>query len=183
MIKLQELLTFIRAGTFKLNLGCGQDIKPEFINVDFDCTQLESYSIVGKSVLLNYDIKDLICDLPSDSVKMVFSEYLVEHFSFDYLPEFFYRLHKILVPDGEVVIITEDFDELSRNMEQFYFDKLDLLHLHLFANEHETFHKSVWNEKLAHYYLEREGLFLISNIKKQVGNRKLGMEISARCLK
>jgi len=82
-------------GEVNLNIGCGHNIEPAFINIDKH----------GDPALLDY-VHDLETGLPkeiaSDSVDLVFSSHVMEHIR--NLTGLMRDCHRVLKPGGEALI-------------------------------------------------------------------------------
>jgi predicted SAM-dependent methyltransferase len=138
----------------QVHIGCGTNLLEDFINVDMQ---------VPADIL--WDVR---CSLPfeSESLELVFSEHMLEHFDYDYsakifLAECFRSISKggrliIGVPDAESAVLsyaindTEIFRNfrncyLHRNLTETYRSDFDILGL-LFLDEysHERYNSHHW---------------------------------------
>lgn len=79
----------------KLNLGCGRDIRPDWINVDI--TPLEGVDIVG-----DISAPATFASIPDDTITVIDMSHILEHIV-DPLP-MMQALHRIAVPDCRLFI-------------------------------------------------------------------------------
>ena len=84
----------------RLNLGCGNDIKKDYINID-------GYNNT-KGVDINCDIRDL--PFPDESIKEIYISHTLEHFSKDDVSKLLKEFNKILLMGGWLDIRVPDFD-------------------------------------------------------------------------
>ncbi|MEM7108539.1 MAG: methyltransferase domain-containing protein [Bacteroidota bacterium] len=87
-----------------LDLGCGNNISKDFINVDY---------IWMPGVDICMDIAKHNLPLKSNSIEGIFSEHCIEHLPYDEMDRIFKEFHRILkrgslvriiVPDGEIYL-------------------------------------------------------------------------------
>jgi len=83
------------------NLGCGPQLLPEFINVDH-------YWRPGVDICW-----DMTRGLPlrSDSLRGIFSEHCIEHFTFEELLKWLMECRRVLKPGGIIRLITPDLEQ------------------------------------------------------------------------
>jgi len=86
----------------KLNLGCGGNILPGYINID-----TKQYD---DSVML-MDVKDLI--FPNESVEEILAESVLEHISVFDTQETLWEWWRVLETNGKLEIVVPDFDVIA----------------------------------------------------------------------
>jgi predicted SAM-dependent methyltransferase len=83
----------------RLNLGCGNDIKEGFINID-------TYNNM-KGIDLNADIMNL--PFKDETIDEVYISHVMEHFSFDNVMMVFKEINRVLMIGGDLKIYVPDF--------------------------------------------------------------------------
>jgi len=96
----------------KLNLGCGKDVKQGYINID--CRKLH-----GIDIVLDLEREKLPYD--DNSIDEILAKDIVEHFSFRNVENVLKEWHRVLKPDGLLVIQTPDFEQIAS---KFYEGKI-----------------------------------------------------------
>ena len=105
------------AGPVRLNLGCGGNPLPGYINVDMDTLEgirarYPDKQFADDIVVRQFDIFDL--PYPDNSVDEVRADSMVEHLDFFEEPRFFHEAKRVLKVGGALVISVPDFEELCR---------------------------------------------------------------------
>ncbi|MDB5132553.1 MAG: hypothetical protein JWR02_2302 [Mucilaginibacter sp.] len=87
----------------KLHLGCGKNIKENYINIDkyVDVPGIEKHDIFN----LPYD---------NNSADEILSEHLIEHISFKDEEKFWLECVRLLKPGGKLITETPDFEWLCK---------------------------------------------------------------------
>jgi predicted SAM-dependent methyltransferase len=142
----------------KLNLGCGPDIKDEFINIDL-CA-LDSRVIVQ-------DIKNL--SFENESVDEIYAKDIIEHMSLDETKNAIKNWSKICKKGAKLFIQTICWDSIIKAYYANVWDLETVIYM-LFAgknwvdgiSKNEDFHKSVYSLDLLHKILD-ENNFLIES--------------------
>lgn len=80
----------------KLNLGCGDDVKEEYINCD----------LYSEKADMKFDAKKI--PMEDNSVDEIFASHLIEHFDFKEGFEVLKEWNRVLKPGGKVVLETPD---------------------------------------------------------------------------
>jgi len=100
-----------------LNVGCGPNIFPHFINLDFDWT---------KKIDIVWDIRKKPYPLKDDSLEGIFTEHCLEHISFADCEKNLREFHRMLKPGGNLRIVVPDGElyvdiyERRKNGEEIY---------------------------------------------------------------
>ena len=88
-----------------VNLGCGNKYHKDWINLDFKSN--------------NEDVKEfnLLQKLPfeDNSVDVVYSSHVLEHFTKCEAPKFLEECYRILKPKGIIRVIVPDLEQLMKN--------------------------------------------------------------------
>lgn len=85
----------------KLNLGAGEDIKPDFVNIDI--RPLEGINIVA-------DISNL--DFIDEQVEEINAYDVLEHFPFSVIPEILHNWISKLRPGGKIIVRVPDLQKI-----------------------------------------------------------------------
>jgi len=88
----------------KLNLGCGEDIKQGYLNVDFRKTH---------PLVFECDLSKFPWPWKTNSVETVMMLDFLEHFKMSMTDVLMSEVTRILAPNGEVIIQVPDMDILS----------------------------------------------------------------------
>jgi len=106
ILNFQRFFNLVRSGQVKLNLGCGLDKKPDFINVD-----------------LREEVQpDIVHDLekklpfPDCSVDEIIAKDVLEHFSFRKVRQILRDWFRVLKPGGKIYIQTPDLEAIARKV-------------------------------------------------------------------
>jgi len=88
----------------KVNLGCGQRIHSQWINIDFKSKNSEVIT------------HDLCKGLPfeSNSCDVVYHSHLLEHFAKSYAQIFLNNCYRVLKPDGIIRVVVPDLETIAR---------------------------------------------------------------------
>lgn len=105
-------------GKIKLNLGCGIDLQPGFINIDlYDLKDLKSKKgAFNKAVIRG---KYLKCDVRKLPYKNNYADYIIASEILEHLPlvdlnKTLREWIRVLKPGGRMVITCPDFDQLAQ---------------------------------------------------------------------
>lgn len=93
----------------RLNLGCGDDIREGYTNVDFRQTH--------PSVLIA-DLSKFPWPFPDESAEEILMLDFLEHFPYSQTTQIILECHRVLGPDGKVTIQVPDADHLFRALTQ-----------------------------------------------------------------
>ena len=88
----------------KLNLGCGDDIKEGYINVDFRKTS---------AVVLECDLSKRPWPFDDESADEILMLDFLEHFGWNHTDDILTEAWRILKPGASLVIQVPDFEQLS----------------------------------------------------------------------
>jgi hypothetical protein len=92
----------------KLNLGCGDDVKAGYINIDIRKT---------KPNVLMLDLeKDLLKIFPDGSVEEIIAKDVIEHVSWRRVEDLLRDIHRVLKSNGKVYIQVPDLEAIARNV-------------------------------------------------------------------
>lgn len=86
-------------GTKSLNLGCGNNIIPDWLNCDDSPVPGAVYLDCSKSF-----------PFPSGSFDHVFAEHLIEHMRLPAIEAFLHECHRVLKPGGTIRLVTPNLD-------------------------------------------------------------------------
>ena len=86
----------------KLNLGCGNDVREGYINID-------KYNIKA-------DVKADIMKLPyeNDSVNEILISHVIEHISWRLHIVLFEEMHRVLSKEGKLIFAYPEFEKFNR---------------------------------------------------------------------
>ncbi len=132
----------------KLNLGCGRDKRPGYINVDLLASQ--DPDIVA-------DVLDLR-GFPSDHFEEIIAQDILEHFKRVDTRRALYEWNRLLVFGGALFIRTTYLNGLIHRLENPQFQSIEgqeLLILNLFSNQscEGDYHLTAFTEPLLRFYL------------------------------
>src|ERR1700716_2074854 len=82
-----------------LNVGCGPNANPNFINLDFHW---------NRTIDICWDITRKVYPLPSSSLEGIYTEHCLEHISFSAFKANIAEFYRLLQPGGTVRIIMPD---------------------------------------------------------------------------
>jgi len=93
----------------KLNLGCGGDIRQDFINCDVRKLQ---------GIQLRCDIEHNHLPFKDSVFDEVLAKDVIEHVSFRRVETLLKEIHRILKVKGKVIIQTPDFEQIVRKWQE-----------------------------------------------------------------
>ena len=126
-------------GNLKLNLGCGTDVKPGWINIDLALNSPPVFDADSRpaTIFINHDLRRRI-PLARDSCDFIYSSHFFEHVEYDQAIKLMRECYQLLKPGGTFRISLPDFKGACaaylRN-DRAYFDLVDV---DLFLPEVET---------------------------------------------
>jgi hypothetical protein len=88
----------------KLNIGCGRDIREDYINVDF--RQLDGVDVVADVMNLPFE---------PDSIKEIYAAHIIEHFTEGDLKDIVKYWYSLLQKDGYLTLITPNVEAMARD--------------------------------------------------------------------
>lgn len=148
----------------KINLGCGNEILSDFVNIDLAVSSIFS----SEAIVIRMNAMDIDKYFMAGSVEEIVSRHFFEHLSHEQITILLYKLWKILVPSGKLQITVPDFygiiEYFKKKHEEQKFETVDILHSRIFASEEESPHRSIWSAEIARHYLLRESFFTIEDI-------------------
>lgn len=143
----------------KLNLGCGKDIREDFINIDLN---------VYEPNVKQGDIKNLDF-IENNSVDEIFMRDVLEHFIFDESLLVLKECGRVLKPNGKITIRTINIDEQIKayttnkwTLEEFNFMVFAGMNWSDGISKTEDFHKCAYNSELLTVELKKVGINVIS---------------------
>jgi predicted SAM-dependent methyltransferase len=92
----------------KLNLGCGGDLKPGWINVDLALESLPMVNAETAPTFINYDLRRQI-PLNENSCELIYSSHFFEHLEYSDSLRLLRQCYHLLKPDGIFRISLPDF--------------------------------------------------------------------------
>lgn len=87
----------------KLNIGCGRDIKSDYLNVDY--RKLDGVDIVA-------DVKDI--PVEENSVTEIYAAHIIEHFTERDLKDILVYWFSLLKSEGTIRLITPNIDAMAK---------------------------------------------------------------------
>jgi predicted SAM-dependent methyltransferase len=87
-----------------LNLGCGSRFHKDWLNIDFKSNHED---------VKEFDLRKGI-PLESNSVSVVYSSHVLEHFQKEAAPSFLKEVHRVLEPGGIIRIVVPDLEQIVR---------------------------------------------------------------------
>jgi predicted SAM-dependent methyltransferase len=143
---------FSRFATAKLNLGCGFDSRPGYINVDLQ--EFHKPDIVA-------DILDLH-EFPSVAFEEILAQDVLEHFHWRDTPRALYEWNRLLVMGGKLFLRTTYLNGLLRKFESPHYQsipqqKLLIINLFSMQNYEGDYHLTAFTERLMRFYLWETG--------------------------
>lgn len=135
------------------------------------------------------DIISFLKEYSGPNFDFVFSERCLEHISYNELHYLFYLLYTKCEDDACMEIVVPNFDHISgivldmdskTDKAQEFQRNLIIAHTEVFNDETDP-HRSIWNEPLAHYYMETEKYWQILKLEEnfEIDNRNCYMSIIA----
>ena len=156
-----------------LNLGCGSLLMKNAINVDSSSPN----NLSEEYVFVKEDVIQYLKKCNREQFSKVFMFYFLEHLDYQQVTYLTYLLNHVLKMGGEVIGVTEDFDEICQ---QYLNYKNRILAIESFRYNVlsdgivETVHKSLWNKELLTLYFGIDGFHLF-DLQQRVGSRNVGM--------
>jgi len=101
----------------KLNIGCGGEPLPDYVNIDSDDLDMLRFRYPSRQFDENIKIHQYdIFNLPYEdaSVDEVRADSLIEHLSFVEEPKFLYEVVRVLRPGGIFCFSTTNFEEIVK---------------------------------------------------------------------
>ena len=143
----------------RLNLGCGFDVRPGYVNVDLQA--FHKPDLVG-------DIIDLTM-LPSLAFEEIVAQDVLEHFHWRDTPRALYEWNRLLEPGGRLFVRTMYLNGLLRKFESPGFasiaqQKLLIVNLFSMQKYQGDYHLTSFTERLMRFYLWAGG-FAIDRIQ------------------
>jgi len=92
----------------KLNLGCGEDIRPDYINIDI------RGDLGGIDLIMDLE-KDRL-PFPEDHVVEILAKSVLEHFSFRNIEKVLRDWFRVLRPGGRLHLIVPDLEAIARKI-------------------------------------------------------------------
>lgn len=134
-------------GKIYLNLGCGVNTSPDFINVD-----------VLKLPLVHYigDIQELNM-FPDNYADMIYASHVVEHISRGQLVKVLKEWRRVLKPGGILRFAVPDFDKLIEVYKLLSHSVNSIVSQLMGAEGGYDDHHTIWNFKFAKELLESIG--------------------------
>jgi predicted SAM-dependent methyltransferase len=134
-------------GKVYLNIGCGVNTSPEFINVD---------AVPQEKTHVLADARKLPM-FADGSVDMIYASHVIEHLPRNDVPSTLREWHRILKPRGILRFGVPDFDQLIR-MYQKSGNNIDSIVNQLMGQDGEwDDHHTIWNKKYAERLLKEAG--------------------------
>jgi predicted SAM-dependent methyltransferase len=130
---------------YKLNLGCADDLKEGYINIDLHPEDYPQY----KGKILGADA--LCLPFYNNSIDEIYASHLIEHFHYTQIPTAFAEWYRILRLGGKLIIIVPDMDIIAQ---QWTISPMSIqMNYWNFAiygsfRATEQVHKSAWNAKI-----------------------------------
>ncbi len=168
----------------KLHLGCGPNVKIDYINID---------KYVSEIFAQEFNVKDYnVLNLPfaDHTVSEILAEHLVEHLSFSEESEFFQECFRLLVSGGSLKIEVPDIEWVFSSFLSAPDDFIDFYEVgskeHYFGNGPLPTNR--WGILTTHIYGNQNGLgqfhkncytkSKIEKISKLVGFRKVTIDVA-----
>jgi len=138
----------------RLNLGCGQDIRPGYVNVDVR-------NLPGVDLVLNLETDNLPYE--DNSVDEILAKDVIEHFSFRNIEKVLREWHRVLKPEGLLTIQTPDFEQIVAKFNSGQIKTWDELSYWLYGAQDypENHHKAIFTKAELQRLLEHIGFEVI----------------------
>jgi predicted SAM-dependent methyltransferase len=101
-----------RRQDLKINLGCGQDIKNGWLNIDL-CVPAIDCTLCRDTVLMSYDLR-LGLPLESHSCSFIYSSHFFEHLEYRHGIRLMTDCHRVLKRGGTFRLSLPDYREIFR---------------------------------------------------------------------
>ncbi len=144
---LREKLPVNKDGKVYVNLGCGVNTGPEFINVDA-VPQQKTHFIA--------DIQRLFM-FPDNSVDLIYASHVIEHIPRNHLERTIREWFRALKPGGVLRFGVPDFDALIEMYRRSGNDTESIVNQLLGQDGEYDDHHTIWNSAYAKNLLERIG--------------------------
>jgi hypothetical protein len=164
--ELRKVHRLLKAWPFKLNLGCGSNVKPGWVNID----------LFDPSADLRLDLREP-WPFPSSSVSHIYSEHAFEHLDFfDEVLHFLSESMRVLqrgaifdvgVPDTDWPLRAwgnpgDEYWRFARSiLPEWCETNLDLVNYHFRQDKLHGEHKYAWNEETLARSLRKSGFIHI----------------------
>ena len=121
----------------KLNLGCGNSKLEGYINIDCDET-VKPDQVINICSFLPWE---------TDSIEKILFLHTIEHLEKRLYPTIFSELHRILQPDGLLILAYPEFEKCARNWLENTHGKRDFWEMTIYGRQScpSDFHVSIMN--------------------------------------
>jgi len=133
----------------RINLGSGDDIKPNFLNVD----------LYDETADASWDAKNM--PLNDRSVAQIISYQTFEHMEIDEVPLVLRECHRVLKPKGNIIIVVPDIVNLCERVVADPDDEYATVRIYGNQTHPGQFHKSAFTPKKLYYLLGKAGFRFI----------------------
>ncbi len=134
----------------KLNLGCGTNLREDYINIDI----IELDKIPKGYEFRKMDAQNLgsFFDMTVDEIR---ADFLLEHFNLPQAQDFLYQCWRVLKRDGQLNLLVPDFENIANkvlgnkdNYEINFYAACYLLNTFVSAvcSDSSSPHKSMWTK-------------------------------------
>ena len=153
----------------KLNLGCGDIIIPDYINVDL-------YNVNADAMC---DVKHLL--FTDNFADLIYASHIIEHFDFHEAFKVLEEWKRVLKPNGQLIIETPDFLASCKKFVESDEQGRVNLYGHFFAKPWESgqTHKFLYTETQLRWTLEQLGF---RNVIRKSALRYIGNEGINLCI-
>jgi autotransporter strand-loop-strand O-heptosyltransferase len=143
----------------KLNLGCGNDIKEDYINVDY-------LNNIGK-----VDVAADVAQLPfkKNSIDEIYIAHVVEHFGVYEIPQVFNEFNRVLKEGARLIIEIPDLEDCVRIWQGLSDEEKYTRIEYIFGGQSHQgdYHKHGYSKGSLKYTVERYG-FRVEKLENQV---------------
>lgn len=179
-----------------LNLGCGDDLRKGFLNIDIEPNHTKpsdensvvilspgdeylSSELDSQTYFLQGDITELDQLVGFGTADHIKALYVVEHIPVDKLYSMFWSWNRALKMGGTIEIVVPDFEAL---IEYYQRDKslttFRVMVYELVSSLESTPHTACWTPEWLEHFLQAEG-FDVVKVDRKVGARDLGFRVEA----